>query len=335
MNGAFAQAREGDAYPDAWYARDANGSKVRSVGFGNWLMDVTEPGWIDDRARTCERHVAAGLDGCMLDLLGTAPLLPGYATGIPIDARTQEAWRAKDWLAATSAIARAVQRTVRPAIVIGNGLGTGPRFFDAAAPSSVLLARRPRGDRRRVAPISEGGARCLSDRRRLVARYRDALERRTGWQDRPRGDEGVGAGNEAAEGSPARVRPRIVPPRDGRGCLLPLLLLTSIRSDPPASLVGSGHRPVDRVVRDRRRGLSTEVHPWPRPGQSVGGDPDGAARRGLRGSPGERPSGPRRCLLGAGSCCCACSGIDGAQAPRPARSRWYSASVASVVASHR
>lgn len=139
MNGAFAQAREGDAYPDSWYARDEDGSKIRSVGFGNWLMDVTEPGWIHDRARTCERHVAAGLDGCMLDLLGTAPLLPGYATGIPKDSRTQEAWRAKDWLAATSVIARTVQRTVRPAIVIGNGLGTGPRFFDAAAPSSVLL----------------------------------------------------------------------------------------------------------------------------------------------------------------------------------------------------
>lgn len=139
MNGAFAQAREGAAYPDTWYARDANGSKVRSVGFGNWLMDVTEPGWIDDRARTCERHVAAGLDGCMLDLVGTAPLLPGYATGIPIDARTEEPWSAKDWLAATSALVRTVQDTVRPATVIGNGLGTGPRFFDAAAPSSVLL----------------------------------------------------------------------------------------------------------------------------------------------------------------------------------------------------
>ena len=139
MNGAFAQAWEGNTYPDSWYARDANGSKVRSVGFGNWLMDVSEPGWIEDRARTCERLLAAGLDGCMLDLLGTAPLVRGYATGTPIDPRTHEAWREKGWLAATSDIARTVQRQVQPAIVIGNGLGSGSRFFDAAAPSSVLL----------------------------------------------------------------------------------------------------------------------------------------------------------------------------------------------------
>jgi hypothetical protein len=141
MNAAFAQAREGDAYPDPWYARDAHGSKIRSVGFGNWLMDVSERGWIRDRAERCERLLAtAPFEGCMLDLLGTAPLLPGYATGIPIDERTHEAWRERDWLDATSNLATTVERLVRPAIIVGNGLGNGARFFDPSAPSSVLVA---------------------------------------------------------------------------------------------------------------------------------------------------------------------------------------------------
>jgi Hypothetical glycosyl hydrolase family 15 len=140
MNGAFAQARNGDAYPDEWYARDADGAKIRSLGFGNWLMDVSVAGWARDRATTCMRLIAdAGYDGCMLDLLGTAPLLPGYATGVPIDERTDEPWRVKDWLDATSMISGTVERRVRPAIVVGNGLGNGARFFDAAAPSSILL----------------------------------------------------------------------------------------------------------------------------------------------------------------------------------------------------
>lgn len=140
MNAAFAQARDGETYPDAWYARDADGSKISSLGFGNWLMDVTVPGWIRDRATTCKRLLAeGGYDGCMLDLLGTAPLLPGYATGVPIDDRTDEPWRAKDWLGATSNIAEIVERRVRPSIIVGNGLGNGARFFDAVAPSSVLL----------------------------------------------------------------------------------------------------------------------------------------------------------------------------------------------------
>ena len=34
---------------------------------------------------------------------------------------------------------RDVERRVRPAIIVGNGLGNGARYFDAAAPSSTLL----------------------------------------------------------------------------------------------------------------------------------------------------------------------------------------------------
>ena len=140
MNAAFAQARDTDTFPDDWYARDADGSKISSLGFGNWLMDVAERGWARDRAKSCTRVLESGYDGCMLDLLGTAPLLPGYATGIPIDERTGEPWQPRDWLEATSTIAGIVERRVRPAIVVGNGLGNGRRFFDAAAPSSILLS---------------------------------------------------------------------------------------------------------------------------------------------------------------------------------------------------
>jgi hypothetical protein len=140
MNAAFVQEREGDTYPSSWYARDAHGAKIRSTRFGNWLMDVSEPGWTRDRAERCQRLLdAGGFTGCMLDLLGTSPLLPGYATGIPIDERTHEVWRERDWLDATSNIASTVERLVRPAVVIGNGLGNGARFFDPAAPSSALM----------------------------------------------------------------------------------------------------------------------------------------------------------------------------------------------------
>jgi hypothetical protein len=140
MNAAFAQSKEANTYPRSWYARDASGEKIRSVGFGNWLMDVSEPGWIRERAARCQGFIeAGGFGGCMLDLLGTSPLLPGYATGIPVHEETHEGWLAKDWLRATSRIARTVARAVRPAVVIGNGLGNGARFFDRAAPSSVLL----------------------------------------------------------------------------------------------------------------------------------------------------------------------------------------------------
>ena len=194
VNAAFAQARDGDAYPDDWYARDADGAKISSLGFGNWLMDVSAPGWARDRGRTCERLLAeARYDGCMLDLLGTAPLAPGYATGIPIDERTDEPWRTKDWLDATSMIAETVERRVRPAIVVGNGLGNGARYFDAAAPSSILLDGDPRRHRGGVAPLSDGGTGPVPIRQRLAARRPDALERKGEREEHPRPHQGMGA----------------------------------------------------------------------------------------------------------------------------------------------
>jgi hypothetical protein len=140
MNGSFAQRDQGSAYPESWYARDADGNKLQSKNFGNWLMDVSNPGWITDRATTCRSLIAStGYDGCMLDMLGTAPLDPGYLTGLPIDPSTGKVWTARDWLDATSDLAATVKVAVAPGIVTGNGLGSGPRYFDPDHPSAVLL----------------------------------------------------------------------------------------------------------------------------------------------------------------------------------------------------
>ena len=140
LNAAFVHRRDASAYPGAWFAHDERGTRIRSVGYGNWLMDVSNPGWRLDRADRCAALVSEGtFDGCMLDLLGTAPLIPGYATATPVDPRTGVPWDPASWLASTSEIADTVSRRVHPAIVAGNGLASGPRFSDGVAPTSVLL----------------------------------------------------------------------------------------------------------------------------------------------------------------------------------------------------
>lgn len=140
MNGSFAQKDQGSAYPESWYARDADGNKLQSQSYGNWLMDVSNPGWIEDRMSTCRSLVAStGYDGCMLDMLGIAPLDPGYLTGLPINPSTGQVWTKRDWLDATSRVAATVKGGAAPGIVVGNGLGSGSRYFDADHPSAVLL----------------------------------------------------------------------------------------------------------------------------------------------------------------------------------------------------
>lgn len=140
LNGTFSPRQLPNAYPDAWYARDARGRRIASAGYGNWLMDPSNVGWVADRAATCERLLTrSGYDGCFVDMLTDAPLHPGYATGLPIDDRTGHVWKAQDWLRATAAIGAAIRGHNAPAPVFANALGSGRRYFRAEAPSSQVL----------------------------------------------------------------------------------------------------------------------------------------------------------------------------------------------------
>jgi hypothetical protein len=140
VNGALAQRSQGTTYPPTWYLRDAAGRKVRSLDWGNYLMDPRNPGWIADRVDRC-RHLIqeSGFDGCLVDMLGTAPIHEGYVTAAPIDAETGDPWTPDAWLAATASLGSAVRQGNPSASVVGNGLGNGVRFFDREAPSEQIL----------------------------------------------------------------------------------------------------------------------------------------------------------------------------------------------------
>jgi hypothetical protein len=141
VNGAYAQSNQGNAYPSSWYVRTRGGAKVRSRGYGNWLMDVGNPGWINDVAARCRRVMQqVHYDGCFIDMMGTASIMPSYTTGTPINPHTHSPYSASSWLSLTSRLSQRVKGMVgRGAPVYVNGLGSGPRYYKRGAPSSQLL----------------------------------------------------------------------------------------------------------------------------------------------------------------------------------------------------
>lgn len=140
LNGAFAQENEGSAYPEAWYARDAEGNKITSSGWGNYLMDLNATGWRDNVATRCENWLARnGYDGCYLDMLGVAPLFPGYLSSEPVNSSTGTSWTAEQWMNATSAVAARASDHNDGKLVTGNGLGSGGRYFRASGGTDVLV----------------------------------------------------------------------------------------------------------------------------------------------------------------------------------------------------
>ena len=130
VNGSFAGSREGSRYPDAWYLRDASGARVTSLRYGNFMMDVREPGWIGTRTTACRTVTdRSDYDGCYLDVLGSSPVGEDYVSGRALNPATGRPWTYAEWLSGTAALAGEVRRAAAPRLVQGNGLTDGPRYF--------------------------------------------------------------------------------------------------------------------------------------------------------------------------------------------------------------
>ncbi len=130
MNGTFAQSA--DEFPSDWYSRDSNGDIVRSKRWDNFMMDPLHPEWLRNRRQECKRFVDdLGFDGCVLDVLGPGPVMPGaFVDKEPINSATGRRWSIPEWLDAANALARHVKRGVSPAMVLANNLGDGAKYYD-------------------------------------------------------------------------------------------------------------------------------------------------------------------------------------------------------------
>ena len=138
LNGVFSSPER--SYPEAMYAHDARGERLYSTKWKRWMMDVGNPRWADNVAEECTHDLAAsGYDGCYVDMLGTAPLNEGYVSSTPVNPRTGTAWTKDEYIAATSAIGSTVERANSRAVVVGNGLANGKRYFAPHGSTAPLL----------------------------------------------------------------------------------------------------------------------------------------------------------------------------------------------------
>jgi hypothetical protein len=140
INGTFVHPSQASGFPSSWFLHDAAGHLVTSKGWGNQVMDPTNAGWVANRAQTCASLITGGFDGCMIDMLGDAPTQSGYLSALVINPATNKPYTSPDWLIATTKLGTAVAQAVAPKVVVGNGLGSGPRYFNPAGPSSQLLS---------------------------------------------------------------------------------------------------------------------------------------------------------------------------------------------------
>lgn len=138
LNGTYG-GTSATAWPDSWYARDIYGNKITSKLFNNYLMDVSNPLWADNRAKVCSNLLASThVDGCYADMMGVSSLNPNYCTGRAVNPATGKVWTQAAYIAATNAIAERI-RAVNNVPLAGNGLGNGTRFYSGAQSSKDIL----------------------------------------------------------------------------------------------------------------------------------------------------------------------------------------------------
>jgi hypothetical protein len=137
QNGSFAEP--GKSYPQSWYAHNANGARVTSIGWGNYLMSPSSPEWAQTVTQQCTANVALGYDGCFLDSFGDGILATGYLSSLPVDAATGQVWTQPEWVAADVQIAQTL-RAAEPSIpIIANTIGNGQRYWSSTRTTLPIL----------------------------------------------------------------------------------------------------------------------------------------------------------------------------------------------------
>lgn len=134
-----------DPEPASWYLRSAGGGRVCAAHHpANCLMDTSGP-WRDQVVARCRAGERAGADGCFLDVMGVAPLRPGYVVAgqVPVDPATGQPFTAAAYMRRMADLAAYVQRrTGHP--VIANGIGNAISF---SARSTHLLPTMAEAER--------------------------------------------------------------------------------------------------------------------------------------------------------------------------------------------
>ena len=139
VNGAYAYAHEKDAFPGHWYARDADGRRVKQRQWRNFLMNPTKA-WRLEVARRCLASITRdGFDGCAVDELGPEGVALTHVTGVPVRRSTGEPWTRGEWIEAMRRTADRVKAELGNRVVYVNGLVHGWYYFDAVEPTSRLV----------------------------------------------------------------------------------------------------------------------------------------------------------------------------------------------------
>jgi hypothetical protein len=157
----FQSGGEVRALPDSEFAHDTNGNRIKSRGFGTYLMNPSSPAWQAAATTQCARRaLSAHLDGCFLDMLTMGIFSKGYTSSMPMNPATHRTYTEKAWRHALVGLARAYSAREPHFVLVGNAVSNASRYWSKTVSSRPLAMALPAAQtedflRSSIAPVSD------------------------------------------------------------------------------------------------------------------------------------------------------------------------------------
>lgn len=131
--------------PEAAFAHDRAGRRITYLAFDHWLMEGTNPTWMQMANAECARRsTSAGFDGCLVDMLGTGVIsAKGAVSSLPAAPATGITYTEAQYRLNMKNL-YAFYRQHDPASVhVGNAVGNSFRYWLSPVTSRVLTDSMP------------------------------------------------------------------------------------------------------------------------------------------------------------------------------------------------
>lgn len=126
------------------FAHDQSGRRIRSAGFGQYLMEPSASGWRRSSVRGCAERVAeSGYNGCLLDMLTLGVFAPGYLSALPVVPGTHTPYTQRQWRRQLLGLAHRFAQN-RPRLTFAaNAVGNAYRYWEAPVSSRPIVRALP------------------------------------------------------------------------------------------------------------------------------------------------------------------------------------------------
>ena len=132
------------SFPEAAFAHNASGGRIKAVGWDTYLMQPDNNQWRAAADKLCvDRSALGGFDGCLVDMLTLGIFARGYMTSLPAVPGTGRTYSQAQYRDEMVSLAADLRSRSPQLVQIGNMIENSYRYWESDVPSRPLVNSSP------------------------------------------------------------------------------------------------------------------------------------------------------------------------------------------------